>query len=200
MKYLSYLIILIILSSSSLAIETCFNASGKELCFEADSGLYQQNIALWEGENNKYGIYVSNPEDTLNQNWFNKVINSIKSVVTSGKIDISKMGDETKFTFQNPTDFYNLAQQNNALGNATLYTQKEINQEIRERTTVMSGKVIDWSLVLILLIVETLKIFFDIVILILAIFMLFRLIPWSLNLVKKMMLRFMMGGFLGGKK
>lgn len=187
-KTIPILVILILtLLTSSFAVRTCFNTTQDTLiCFDADSSIYPQNIDLWEGHNEKYGVYITNPEE-------DGLFNVVKDLFDTGKIDVTKLGDETTFEFQSANDFYNLIQQNNALGNVTLFTQAELNQEIRERTLSLTNEVLGWTVTMLTVIIELMKIMFSVIIIIGGMYLFFRLIPFGLKKINSLIFRVVVG-------
>jgi len=184
----------LVFMNQSFAVDTCINTTfNQTICFNADSQIYPQNIALWEGANEKYGLYVQSPTADLNKNYFSKMVSRITSAFDNNRIDPSKLGDDTTFYFQTPSDFYNFIQQQNAAGNVTLFTQIELNQKIRDITVLYTGEVIDWTFVLILIIVEFFKIGITMGTFLLIVFIFFRYIPRVLNLVKIMVFKMIVG-------
>ena len=188
------ILLITIFSFSVFGLETCFNESSREICFNSHSSIYEQNIGLFDGNNDRYGVYVTNPDDELNQNWFNSFVNNVKGAFSSGKIKVSDLGDETSFSFESPEDFYNLAQQKNALGNVTLFTSEDLNTKQRELTLIYTNKVIDWNFLLLLVAIETFKLIISLGVIIGSIFILFRGIPFSMNKMKFYMVKFIVRG------
>lgn len=193
-KSLLLVLLITIFSINVYSIETCFNTSDREVCFQSDSSIYQQNMGLFNGDNDLHGVYVVNPDNDLNQNWFMSLVDKFKGIFDSGKIDIADFGDETRFVFETPEDFYNLAQQKNALGNVSLFTSEDLNNKQRELTNVYTSRVIDWTFILLLVIIETFKLIISVVSIIFSIYLLFRLIPWSMNKMKMFMFKFIVRG------
>lgn len=185
------LLIFIVLSINVLAVNTCINTTdGRQVCFESDSNIYQQNVNLYEGENSRYGVYITNPSDSESSSAIGKFVDKIKGLFDNNKIDVENLGDETTFQFQSSTDFFNTLQESNALGNVTLFTQKDLNKIKREKTYALTSDVVNWTFLLLVVIKELILILLNVGIIIIAIFTFFRMIPWVLNQVKILTFKF----------
>jgi hypothetical protein len=190
-KALFFLIFMLLFATSVMGVRTCINET--DVCYDIDSNVFRQDINLWEGQNQKYGLNIINPEDELDQSWYKSAWNSIVNFFSTNKIDITDLEDETTFEFQSHTDFYNFLQQQNALGNVSLFTTAELNKITREKTILLTGEIIDWTFILILVILETFKMVIAVGLIILSIYAFFRVLPAVLNIMKKIVFSIMTG-------
>ena len=186
LMFFSVAIFLLLIPNAS-SISTCVNTTDdREICFDIDSGIYPQNIDLWEGQNENYGLHIINPDDISNQNLFSKIKTSIKNLFDSNKIDVTQLDDETTFEFQSFDDFYNFLQQQNAEGNISLFTSKDLNGKERIETRKLTSGVLTWTKILMIVIIEFFKIMLNIILLIGSTYLFFRIIPFALNQTKKL--------------
>lgn len=165
---------------SVFSIQTCFvSNAGLNICHQSDTGIYPQNINLWEGHNSKYGVNIINVND--------------EAIGITGRIDVTQLGDNTIFEFQSIDDFYNLVQQSNAKGNITLFTQAELNQETRERTTLLISEVLGANTMLFIIIIEMFKIFISVAFILSVLYAFFRLIPLVLKNINLILFKIAVG-------
>lgn len=188
-----FTIILLSLTTQSATINTCVNTtSNVTLCYQTDSAIYDTGIALYEGRNNDYGVYIENPTDQLGQGYVASIINKIKNSFDTGKIDTKNIQPGTTITFDSNEDLYNLLLQKNAVGNVTLFTQADINKQNRELTQNLIGEMINWTYVLLSITIEFTKMIVSVGSLLLMMAMIFVVLPKTLNFIKKMTIKAIM--------
>lgn len=182
------LLLIIITTSSVLGVKTCFNSTttNESICYDIDSNLFPQNVNLWNGLNDKYNLNIKSSDSDES---------FIKEFFDLNKVDVTKLEDSTVFEFQSYEDFYNFLQQQNAIGNVSLFTQKDLNRVEREKTISLSGVVINWNQVVLTVVLEFFKIIIDLVIIIGSIYAFFRLIPYSLKKSKYLIYKIISRGF-----
>jgi hypothetical protein len=172
------------------AVEICFNNTdtNSTICNNFDIDIFPQNINLWEGQNDNYNVFIENPTE------LNPFQQLLKNTFNTNKVDVSKLTDEWTFTFQDYNDFYNIVQQSNALGNVTLFTQADLNKEYRARTTFLTSQVLGYTVTLIVVLMELLKIMFSVITIVIMIYLFFRLLPWVFKKVNTIMVKFAVRG------
>lgn len=192
MKFYLIIFLVVLMIPFVSSIETCVNTTdNRQICFDIDSGMYPQNIDLFEGQNENFGLHILNPESISNQDLFSKIKTNIKNFFSSNKVDVTALGDQTNFEFRSFDDFYTFLQQRNAVGNVTLFTSKDLNSEERKLTRVLIGNVLTWTKILMIVMMEFFKLMLNVVLLIGSMFLFFRLIPFSLNKIKILVFKLM---------
>lgn len=171
----------------SIAVDTCINTTQGQICYGIDSGYFPQNINLFEGANDKYNLYIENPDEATDQDFLSKIKDKIQGLFDTNRVDITELGDQTQFEFQSYEDFYNFLQQENAIGNVSLFTSKDLNQYQRELTNGYTSEVLQWTGVLWVIIIDVFKIFINLIAIFGIIIVMFRLIPFALRQIKKLM-------------
>lgn len=185
--------ILLSLNTESTVVTTCVNTTNNiTLCYETDSAIYDTGMALYEGRNDKYGVYITNPNDQLGQNYVMSIVNKIKDSFSDEKLDTRNLVAGTKITFDSQEDLFNLLQQKNAIGNVTLFSQADINKQNRESTQNLVGEMINWTYVLLSIVIEFTKMILSVGSLLLMMAMIFVFIPKLLNFIKKMTIKAIM--------
>lgn len=185
-------IFLLINASYVLATKTCFeNDYNETICYDVDSNIFPQGINLYEGSNDRYGLFIENPDiETTNSAW-GKFTSWVRNLFDDNQINVDDLTDETTFEFQSYDDFYNFLQQNNANGNVTLFTSKDVNLEERERTRVLTTQVLNWIQLILYMIIELFKTILNLVMVFGTAILLFKLIPYILNKVKSIVYKVM---------
>lgn len=195
MKKILLFFLMFLMSFSVInAIDTCVSTTdNRSFCFDTDANIMPQNINLFEGQNSKYGLYVENPTDD-DLDIYSKFIKNIKGALSTNKINVESLEDDTKFHFDSATDFYNFLQRNNAEGNVSLFTKKDLNQEIREKTQVETNNVLNWTFLLLVVVVEFFKITINTLIILMSIYIYFRLLPFIFNKIKMIVFKIVSNG------
>jgi len=183
------LILITLMNSSGLnALKTCINQTNTTFCFDTNQDMYESGLTFYEGQNDKYGLYIENP-DTGNKNWIDYTMDFVIAPFVTNKIDMTKLTDETTFTFESYQDFYNVLQQKNAIGNVTLFTKSNLYEQERQKTSSLTGEVVNWTYILIILVMEFFRIIIDLLLIIITMLLIFRGIPMALNFVKKITIK-----------
>lgn len=190
-KKLIYILPIIILFTfiNVTALQVCFNNTDNVVsCSNFDNNIFPQNINLWEGQNDNYDLYIENPA----------ILSPFKQLIKNNfdtqKVDVSELSDEWKFTFQNYNDFYNIVQQGNALGNVSLFTQSDLNKELRSRTSYLTEQVLGYTVTLMVVMIELFKILLALISVIIMIYLFFRLLPWAFKHINTIMVKFALRG------
>jgi hypothetical protein len=180
---------IILLLPSVFSVKTCILDNGNlTQCFDTDMNIYETGITFYEGQNDKYGVYIENPETK------NQILSGadlfIKNVNTRNIINPNDFNDKTTLTFNRVEDFNNLLQKKNADCNVSLFTQSDLYAKERLLTKQLSSETINWTYILLMMIMEFIKIVINILLILLTIFIIFRGIPMGLNFVKRMVIKF----------
>lgn len=189
-------LILVFITIPSIAVNTCVNTTQNwqnyQLCVNTGSGIYENGLNYYEGRNDPFGLTITSPSESTGFAWIDTIKESITKTLSTGKVDLSKLGDETTFTFDNYNDFYNLLQQKNAIGNVSLFTTTQFNEIKRQKIGELTTEVVNWITVLIVLTLEFSKMIISVGTVLLVIFLIFYLLPKMLNLIKKYTIKFYM--------
>lgn len=180
-KFLLTLIILLTLSFVS-ADDTCYNNT---VCFNDDSNVFQQNTGLFEGIQTQT-VTTINPEESRLRDLI------VKNILEDETVQINNLLDLSTQEFKDISDFYNYLQQQNAIGNVTLFTQKDLNFKTREYTQTLVNDNINWTFLLLIVIIEFFKIMLNVLLTLLMIFTFLRLIPLTLKSIKNFMFKIIM--------
>jgi len=165
-------IMIILILSFVNAVQVCVNTTdGRNVCNQYDSNVFPQNINLWEGQNEEFNLFITNPANT-------PAMALIRDALNTNDVDVRTLTDGWVFQFQNQNDFYNLVQQSNALGNVSLYTKSDINREVRDKTMFLISDNLNYSVTLIVITLELFKMILSTLLIILMVYMFFRLIPF----------------------
>jgi len=189
-KQLIILIFMMIFSIFNVhAVTTCINnGTAFKNCFDVNQNIYETGISYYEGSNDKLKMYIENPDVKVN-NWIEWALEKLTPGAIQ-KISPTDLGDNTVVTFDSNEDFFNLLQQENAVGNVTLFSKSELYAKERDKTSELTGEVINWTYILIIMIIEFTRIIINITLVLVSIFLIFRGIPMALNFVKNMTIKF----------
>ena len=180
------LIIFTLLITQALAVQICVKTNSTyENCFNENSNIFESGISFYEGQNDKLGLYIETPKaSTLADKMVGYVPGSQR------KINPSSLGDDTKFTFNNLEDFESIIQKKNADGNISLFSKKDLYEKERLQITQYTSEVLDWTSIVIIMLIEFTRIIINVLIILVAIFLVFRGIPMGLNFIKNMTIKF----------
>lgn len=193
MKLKIFILLIIFLIPSVLGVQTCIlngTTSNESQCFDTNMDIYETGITFYEGLNDRYGLYIVNPTLDGFQGIIQGAEKFLKTETSLNILTPAMFTDETILTFNTVEDFNNLLQQKNAECNVSLFSQSDLYSKERTLTKSYTSEVINWSYLLIILIIEFTKIFIDILLILVTIFIIFRGIPMGLNFIKKMTIKF----------
>jgi len=179
MKKLNLLIIMTLLFSFNV-LGFCY-VDGE--CGDNYSNVYPQNINDFNGLTNEKEVFIGNPSGNSFQE------NIIKKVNDENTITLNNLVDETNIEFKNDGDFYTELQKQNANANVSLFTQKDLNSLIRDKTSLLTLENVNWTFILLIIIMELFKIIVNLSIILISILLFFRTIPFVFKMIKNLMFK-----------
>jgi len=189
---LTLLFLILSVFASADLVQICSNKGlVNEICFQVDNNVLPQNINLFEGENDNHNLYVETASvDNPAFDWKRGLFSGSGTIFLQNKLDkIIVNPDEliegSQLEFKSYTDFYNYLQQENAIGNVSLFTTKDLNQLTRDYNSALNVKT--WSLIssMLFLIIEFTKLLLYSFVLFGSAYLFFKFLPFTLSLIKK---------------